>query len=1077
MPIPKFVVTAALFAANMALTMTRKIEGPRLDDLKFTGGDYGASLPLVWGKRRLQVPIFWAENLKEVQRRRKTKGGKFNEFTYFGTWAVALCGHEIAQVTRIWFDTHLVYDVTGGGPVTPFDFGGSGSISDFIAIYLGTEDQQADPRMLATVEGLHGEGSCPAYRGTAYICFKDIPLEKLGNRIPQCSVEFVTEAAPVFPWETNATPAGSAVNIPNWSYSAGYARFIWAGVSAFEIWDTAARTRLYGGTLPRNINVGSKLGLKPNGEFLAISAGNDHLLKFSADGTSVTTVQTFGSSTHDQQEVRVLVDGNGIEHWATIPYSVLRRFWFNGAEFRMDEITPADWAPAAWLVDSYGDIWAIGRTPGVGKTVCHFYRMVYVSGRGGSGYFSATGLDATNAQIPDIGGVHSGDRFVIQWEHNDLYAIEEDTGTVLHHKNYGGLSTRIDTVFENFPAGTGQIWITGGFGGEDGEVIREISLTDLSTIRTINIFDWKLENIGTAIYDPINHALIAAPPASNVLTWRFLDRFDNDGVTLGQIVGDVADMVGVEEHDFTALNQIIPGWSATHGQASNICEPLLDAYDSDIRPHDFEIEGIKRTGISGGTLLTPNFVAAEPRYSVRIKQASELPGATIINVADINADQQPFSHRSDRPLDASGARGELVLDMTTLAIDADTARNLADRHLRRLWNSRREVSLSLTAKELKLEPGDVRTITLDDKASIYRCVSLTIRADGVLATDWKYDHPSLAVLDSAQGANFDGRGVSGNVIQVPLLSEGFVLDIPFIQDADNRPNPVVYIAAAPAAEGLWPGATVFQEVDGEYTEATGSIGADNAVVWGKATNALADANPWIWDRGNSVNVTVSGDLTGTTEATVNAVPAMNLALLGDEIINFTTATLEEDGSYTLSGLKRGRRGTEWATGTHAANDVFLLLNHAQEEELGLSEVGTDLSFKTITEGRSEDGAPQTDLTPFTGASFKPYAPAHLEATRDPDSGDWTLEWVRRTRIGGAWTSGTTIPLSEASEEYEVEILDGAAVVRTITGLTSPTTIYTAEMADEDFGSPPPDELDWRVFQISDAVGRGFAAAA
>jgi hypothetical protein len=56
-------------------------------------------------------------------------------------------------------------------------------------IYLGTETQDADPRMESWCEDRYGADSCPAYKGTAYIVFEDLPLEKFGNRIPQISVE------------------------------------------------------------------------------------------------------------------------------------------------------------------------------------------------------------------------------------------------------------------------------------------------------------------------------------------------------------------------------------------------------------------------------------------------------------------------------------------------------------------------------------------------------------------------------------------------------------------------------------------------------------------------------------------------------------------------------------------------------------------------------------------------------------------------------------------------------------------------------------------------------------------------
>ena len=154
----------------------------------------------------------------------------------------------------------------------------------------------------------------------------------------------------------------------------------------------------------------------------------------------------------------------------------------------------------------------------------------------------------------------------------------------------------------------------------------------------------------------------------------------------------------------------------------------------------------------------------------------------------------------------------------------------------------------------------------------------------------------------------------------------------------------------------------------------------------------------------------------------------------------------------------------------------MLLSAAIAIARPLSEVGTNQSYKAVTNGRTEAGAFAVALAPFAGVSKKPYAPVHLRGVRDSGSGDWALGWVRRSRIGGAWTGGTAVPLGEASELYEVEILNGAAVVRTITGLTGASVAYTAAQQTTDFGAPQT-SLSWRVYQISDAVGRGYAAAA
>jgi hypothetical protein len=87
----------------------------------------------------------------------------------------------------------------------------------------------------------------------------------------------------------------------------------------------------------------------------------------------------------------------------------------------------------------------------------------------------------------------------------------------------------------------------------------------------------------------------------------------------------------------------------------------------------------------------------------------------------------------------------------------------------------------------------------------------------------------------------------------------------------------------------------------------------------------------------------------------------------------------------------------------------------------------------------------------------------------------TLSWVRRTRLGGEWVDAfETVPVAEDAEQYELEILDGPSGggVRTATGLTSASFVYTTAMQNADFGVAQT-ELMLRVYQISAQVGRGF----
>src|SRR5690606_17944505 len=111
----------------------------------------------------------------------------------------------------------------------------------------------------------------------------------------------------------------------------------------------------------------------------------------------------------------------------------------------------------------------------------------------------------------------------------------------------------------------------------------------------------------------------------------------------------------------------------------------------------------------------------------------------------------------------------------------------------------------------------------------------------------------------------------------------------------------------------------------------------------------------------------------------------------------------------------------------------------------------------------------TQTRAFSGLGLRPYSPVHVTGSRD-EAGDLTIAWVRRDRIGADSWDQSEIPMSETSEAYEVDILNGGTVVRTLTA-TSPSVVYTAVQQTADFGAPQ-SSVPVRVYQRSQTFGRG-----
>ena len=136
-------------------------------------------IPRLWGRMRIGGNIVWATDFREETKttRQRTGGGKggggggsveTTEYLYFASFAVALCEGPITGIGRIWAD---------------------GDVMDLAGVtwrwHPGDEAQEPDPLIAA----LMGADATPAYRGTAYVVFEELPLERYGNRLPQLSFE------------------------------------------------------------------------------------------------------------------------------------------------------------------------------------------------------------------------------------------------------------------------------------------------------------------------------------------------------------------------------------------------------------------------------------------------------------------------------------------------------------------------------------------------------------------------------------------------------------------------------------------------------------------------------------------------------------------------------------------------------------------------------------------------------------------------------------------------------------------------------------------------------------------------
>lgn len=300
------------------------------------------------------------------------------------------------------------------------------------------------------------------------------------------------------------------------------------------------------------------------------------------------------------------------------------------------------------------------------------------------------------------------------------------------------------------------------------------------------------------------------------------------------------------------------------------------------------------------------------------------------------------------------------------------------------------------------------------------------------------------------------------------------MNINALRDSDNDAG--IYVAVTSNGKN-WPGAILYRSIDdGASFQSLATITA--RATMGYTVNALANyAGGNTVDEFNHITVRLTyGTLSSVTYAAF--INGQQAALVGDEVVMFRNAHLNADKTYTLTGLLRGRRGTEEGMTQHANGERFILLTPTTVKRIALptDEIGKTRIYKAVTSGASLSKT-QPVWFKNEGAALKPYSPAHLGGGRLAD-GSILISWIRRGRLSGEWRDLVDVPLSEESEKYALEIcsLGFTSVIRTVT--VAGATSYTYAAADQitDFGSVQ-SVVYVRVFQISATVGRGYAANA
>jgi hypothetical protein len=1037
------------------------IKGPRLNDLKVSSSTYGIAIPEIYGTVRISTNLIWTSGIKETKKtRRAGKGGpKVETYAYDASFALGLCKGPIRQILRIWADSKLIYDVSNNATRNPVNAGQSGIFApDLLSfgtgsnkkkrvnlrIYLGNEEQLPDSLIVSD----RGVGNVSAHRGLAYVVFERLQLEDFGNRIPQFTMEITKSPSEAFPSVVvKEGPAGTALQadarnwFPDWENGKVYSSIISNSVqdSYTEVFDlnTMQVTQRWNSS---SMWFTGRYGFAPwAGVFLKDDgSGNSRFLEVYSLRTGSRTSQ-FGLQSRSLSGFYVesgpargaLALSANFGNQATITRDgkfIVLAGWARDNWILSSGGTPLGWYKGAWspqhLLPALGSVWG-WRNGNNGLQIADFLSGgIGQNGRappdssgnvfwtqGGSLAFNTTLqplsgesyqasiclFDPSDGHFFSIGRSSNGVRSIpVAFKYNPLNGIYKfiksnpeilvPNGPMQWTRLNGGTFGYIaDRLNRNIKANLQQINL------QTGDIVKDTPYG--------NTWGGPLWVRSEQHWDDVSASIIT----TTLDTFRRIWFNDNaKAVRLSDVVRDIATKSNVlvtSDVDTTGLfNEEIIGFAIDRqSSAADALKLLATGFMFDAFESDYKLK-FRTRGRDSEVVIPQDWLGRPDEEIIKenIVQELEMPLKVTVNYYDTSRDHQQGSQSSRRnsgPFPTMWTAKEDIIDLP-LVWSPDMAKQSADKLLKMAWANRVGLQFSLPWRYLKYDPSDTITITTDKAVYFTRLTEVRIGQDFSIEASGVTDKASAYVSTKV-----------GSRVEPPaqIIAEGYpafpiVINTPLLRDEDyDTSGASACFVSAGTDAFTFSGASIYV-YDGIEDQQVGFIGADT--VRGRVINELPYTTAYeSTDESTVLRVVLSNpndELESVTQLDMLNFD-MNAALVGEEVIQFRDAILQSNGEWWLSGLRRARRGTNYALRTHIPNEIFLLL----EPEATTSFVRPPEAYVTTTEIRAvAAGQDSVDALPTIASlqprDLMPYTPEDIKI--DDDGTNVTIEVQRRSRI-------------------------------------------------------------------------------
>jgi hypothetical protein len=1113
------------FSAGSALGQviygTRKadmgLEGSRLGDSTVQSSTYGATLPRVYGRFRLAGNLIWSTGVTDkanptVDNGDQQQGGKGgigrqpNDPVYVASLAVAICEGPIISIGKIWADGRLIYNNTG------VSIRGAPQYTSAIKVYLGTGAQTADP----TMQAAEGAANVPAYLDVAYVVFTEFPLLEFGNRIPNFTFEVLSVSSPQYPItsgtnqnvgtdDTYLAPNASEIytlsgNIITAIRRSNGTRRAYRDIRAA----VATKVGVAAGTLA----IASKFftGLYDEHLWLAFRYNSADTFLVEIEPQSLQPVFTTYSIKIAGEEAAGTVFGSKI-YTADKTGSTIRCYAKNtdGSWRRAFTLTgPAATATPGNFAKTFGWLFLLSYEPGSNPGDDDKFYISRITQGGEVWHKTYTGSGRCKAVFGHYSA--TANPHLIVGSNNQAKLLRVEAPPTGQTGPAGGVSTLAaisqDTDQTSAFRNKGQVY-SGHFWFKSGNDLKRLQLDGNQSIdKTIAIASFA--GLGSSFtglaFEPTSEALWVND--AGTIKQLLLSRDGFTTIALSDVVADICSKAGLAAGDYDVSSLAatnVKGYAVTRQMpAREAIKPLALAYQFEAVESDSKIKFVKKggstalpfsgyiTGANVDSIIEDHLGVSTGEGEEKINKVratdNDLPWR--VSVAYMNADRDyNESIQHDQRYQANiGGRNQITLELPVVITDQN-ARDLANRLLYTAWIERESFVIHTFFRYILLEPTDIITFQVDGIRYTARVTSTTDGANGVYEINATVE--DITIYSNTGDAQ--STDVTSPILVQPSPSKLFPLDIPLLRSTDDDAG--FYAAVSRLTDDdEWTGTTILRSIDGTNFLSQASI--DNEATAGTLETLPAVNYPGnVFDNVDTFRVRIVNDKTLTSDTEINVLNGSNALIVGNgedaEIIQFKTATLIETGLYELSGLLRGRKGTERSTALHAVGDSVVLVSTSTIKRISPSD--TEINARRVLRAASF-GLPArlAPITEFTNSAvgLRPY---HVERadhswTDTPGfTSDLTVDFYRRSRVGHEWADYNDIPLGEEEESYEVEIWDDADYLagdpptRTKT-VSTDQVIYTAGEQAADYGQAGPSKVWMKIYQISATVGRGFTKA-